>query len=56
MKESDCMRPCKGDREQACGGSWRIAVYKNPDFKPSQSLTANIFLPIQRNKNNEKND
>ncbi|XP_034324268.2 uncharacterized protein [Magallana gigas] len=35
MKESDCMRPCKGDREQACGGSWRIAVYKNPDFKPT---------------------
>lgn len=29
------MNPCRGDREQACGGGWRIAIYQNPNFKPS---------------------
>lgn len=34
-KDSECMNPCRGDREQACGGGWRIAIYQNPNFKPS---------------------
>lgn len=34
-KDSECMSPCRGDREQACGAGWRIAIYKNPKFKPS---------------------
>ncbi|XP_062580891.1 uncharacterized protein LOC134242777 [Saccostrea cucullata] len=34
-KDSECMTPCKGDREQACGGSWRLGVYQNPNFKPT---------------------
>lgn len=32
MREGDCLKPCDGDRTQACGGSWRIAVYENPRY------------------------
>uniref|UniRef100_A0A8W8I6X5 WSC domain-containing protein n=1 Tax=Magallana gigas TaxID=29159 RepID=A0A8W8I6X5_MAGGI len=34
MREGDCLKPCAGDRTQACGGSWRIAVYENPQNIP----------------------
>ena len=37
VKNGECMDPCKGDREQACGGGWRLAVYQNPKYKPSKS-------------------
>ena len=37
VKNDECMDPCKGDREQACGGGWRLAVYQNPKYKPSKS-------------------
>ncbi|XP_065945052.1 uncharacterized protein [Magallana gigas] len=34
MREGDCLKLCAGDRTQACGGSWRIAVYENPQYRP----------------------
>lgn len=36
MREGDCLKPCDGDRTQACGGNWRIAVYENPQYIPSE--------------------
>lgn len=36
MRESDCLQPCAGDRTQGCGGAWRIAVYENPQYIPSE--------------------
>lgn len=36
MKESDCWSLCAGDKRQACGGTWRIAVYKNPKITPGE--------------------
>lgn len=38
MKESDCWSLCAGDKTQACGGTWRIAVYKNPKITPGEYL------------------
>lgn len=32
VSEEDCLTPCAGDRTQACGGTWRIAVYENPRY------------------------
>ena len=29
-RESDCSTPCKGDKNQACGGSNRLTLYKRP--------------------------
>ncbi|CAC5414962.1 TN [Mytilus coruscus] len=26
-KESDCKTPCSGNKQQTCGGTWRISVY-----------------------------
>ncbi|XP_048734636.2 uncharacterized protein LOC125650402 [Ostrea edulis] len=34
-KDSECMKSCRGNREQACGGNWRMAVYQNPKYKPT---------------------
>lgn len=34
MREGDCLKPCDGDRTQAFGGNWRIAVYENPLYIP----------------------
>lgn len=34
MEDDDCLRPCAGDRTQACGGDWRLAIYENPQYKP----------------------
>lgn len=28
MRKDDC--PCAGDQRQACGGVWRVAVYRSP--------------------------
>lgn len=28
----DCLIPCACDKTQACGGTWRIAVYRNPQY------------------------
>lgn len=36
MADSDCLRPCAGDRTQACGGTWRLAIYENPQYIPSK--------------------
>lgn len=36
MEDDDCLRPCAGDRTQACGGDWRLAIYENPQYKPSK--------------------
>lgn len=32
MRVDDCLIPCAGDKTQACGGTWRIAVYRNPQY------------------------
>lgn len=44
MREGDCLKPCDGDRTQACGGNWRIAVYENPLYIPSEYLEKTIRL------------
>lgn len=37
--DSECKTPCTGDKEQVCGGSWRLAVYKNTKFVPRELLS-----------------
>lgn len=33
--DNDCLTQCRGDRSQGCGGSWRVAVYRNYNYKKS---------------------
>lgn len=33
--DDDCLSQCRGDRNQGCGGPWRVAVYRNYNYKRS---------------------
>ncbi|XP_035699693.1 uncharacterized protein LOC118432265 [Branchiostoma floridae] len=37
--ESECNFPCRGDKEQKCGGNWRNSVYKLPEKPPAGRST-----------------
>lgn len=52
VSEEDCLRPCLGDRTQACGGTWRIAVYENPRYISREYYEENnvIFFKIGNKK------
>ncbi|XP_062580890.1 uncharacterized protein LOC134242776 [Saccostrea cucullata] len=30
---SECLRPCKGNKAEGCGGNWRIVIYRNYNYK-----------------------
>lgn len=42
--DGECTHSCKGDKSQACGGSWRLAVYENPAFKHSKFVLMGAVL------------
>lgn len=42
MADGECTDTCKGSKNQACGGSWRLAVYENPSFRHSEYMMRNL--------------
>ncbi|XP_065944763.1 uncharacterized protein [Magallana gigas] len=44
MRDGDCLKPCTGDKTQACGGDWRIALYVNPYITPPTAIVKKEFV------------
>lgn len=42
MADGECTDTCKGNKNQACGGSWKLAVYENPSFRHSEYMIRNL--------------
>ena len=40
---SSCNKPCKGDRSQFCGGSWRLNVYRTQPIYPLVHINGSIL-------------
>lgn len=50
--DSECKMACKGKRAQACGGTWRVLIYRNPYYRcklfsqPTQELNIPNFCTL----------
>lgn len=50
--DSECKMACKGKRAQACGGTWRVLIYRNPYYRcklfsqPTQELNILNFCTL----------